>query len=218
VTDRRRRNDEQEVRQTLLPPNATPFERAVEQSTARLDQVPTPINDFYSPERVQSKLLPWLAWQTAVNDYNDNWSDAVKRNVIASSYILHAHKGTKWAIDQALGLIGITSTITQWYDYGGRPYHFRMEVDADKQPVDFTEQMFYDIFRTVYDKKNARSWLDTLKFYRRKDISLYAGIGTIYKIRADVPLATYTNRRFRTRVNIGTGFAKSETRVFNYVI
>ncbi len=185
-----RRDNNPEVRGTLLPNNATPLERAVEQSTARLDRVPTPINDIYSPQRIPKHLLPWMAWQTAINDYNDDWPEDVRREVLSKSYIFHAHKGTKWAIEQALDLIHIKAKVEEWYQYGGTPYFFRMNMNGDNQTEDLSEQFFYDFFRTVYDKKNARSWLGELQIKHKIEKPLYTGAGARYRTHMIVPLYT----------------------------
>ena len=45
---------------TLLPPNSSPLERAVEAATAL--EIATPINTLWNPDECQANALPWLAW------------------------------------------------------------------------------------------------------------------------------------------------------------
>ena len=51
----------------LLPANATPLERALAETTARLSDVAVPIRDLWSPENCPTELLPWLAWALSVD-------------------------------------------------------------------------------------------------------------------------------------------------------
>ena len=55
---------------TLLPPNSSPLERAVEAATTL--GIETPINTLWNPDECQADALPWLAWALHV----DNWDDA----------------------------------------------------------------------------------------------------------------------------------------------
>lgn len=208
------RKNEPVERKSLLPNNATPLERAVEGTHARLDQVPVPINDLYSPQRIPGELIPFMAWSVALNDYSEDWSDAVKRSLIENSYELHAHKGTKWAMVHALELIGIKADFSEWYQYGGLPYHFSIVLNGDEQSQQLTEQFFYDLFRTVYDKKNARSWLNTLEINRESDLSLYFGIGVVQSSYQTVGIYKYADQTFDLELYYRPGFAGRQNRIF----
>lgn len=91
---------------SLLPPAATPLERAIEQTQAvRLDLaaiVPTLWNAATCP----AALLPHLAWALSVDEWDNGWSIEKKRTVIAEARYIHQHKGTPSAIRRALASIG----------------------------------------------------------------------------------------------------------------
>ncbi|MDO5606696.1 MAG: phage tail protein I [Paracoccus sp. (in: a-proteobacteria)] len=90
---------------SLLPPNSTAAERAIEAATDR--PVAVPVADLWSPERCPSALLPWLAWALSIDNWDADWSDEVKREVIAASVEVHRHKGTVWAMRRALTVAGL---------------------------------------------------------------------------------------------------------------
>ena len=79
---------------SILPPNATPFERAVEASTARAGDVPVPIPGLVLPEECPAAALPWLAWAEDVPVWNRDWPEAMKRGICASSRRIHRLQGT----------------------------------------------------------------------------------------------------------------------------
>ncbi len=90
----------------LLPPNATPLERALAAATARLSDVPVPVGDLWSPERCPVEWLPWLAWALSVDEWDSGWPEQRKRQAIAQSAALHRHKGTVWSVREALRRAG----------------------------------------------------------------------------------------------------------------
>ncbi len=79
---------------SLLPPNATPYELAMEGATARVGDVPVPVDRLALPDRCPSEALPWLAWAEDVPVWDPSWSDAVKRGAIRASRRLHQRQGT----------------------------------------------------------------------------------------------------------------------------
>ncbi len=91
---------------SLLPPNASATERAVEQATARLGAVPVPLRDVVDPDTCPSALLPWLAWAWGIDEWDDKWSDGAKRESIRRAYAVHAHKGSVHSIREVLASAG----------------------------------------------------------------------------------------------------------------
>lgn len=87
---------------SLLPPNATAQELAIEQVTARIEDVPIPIKTLWNPHTCPVELLPWLAWAFGVDEWDSTWDEDIKRQVVASSLEIRKHKGTVWAVRQAL--------------------------------------------------------------------------------------------------------------------
>ncbi len=91
----------------LLPPNATPFERAMEDATAaRLEAVPTPISTLYTPAACPAPAVPWLAWALDVPVWNTGWSETVKRGICAASWRLHRRQGTLGGLKALAGWAG----------------------------------------------------------------------------------------------------------------
>lgn len=91
---------------SLLPPNSTPLERALEGASQRLDAVPVPIDTLWSAGRCPAPLLPWLAWSLSVDTWEADWPETVKRAVIAASFRVHQRKGTVASVREALAAAG----------------------------------------------------------------------------------------------------------------
>jgi phage tail P2-like protein len=95
---------------SLLPLNRSQLEIAIEQALTS-EQISThdhikTMQSISSPFLAPTEFLPWLAWSVSVDEWNSNWVESVKREVIAQSRTLHTHKGSVWAVKKALESVG----------------------------------------------------------------------------------------------------------------
>lgn len=91
---------------SLLPPNATAQELAIEAATARLGEVPAPLRDVWNPDTCPAHMLPWLAWAFGVDEWDASWSDEAKRNTIRNAVSIQRRKGSVWSIKRAIADAG----------------------------------------------------------------------------------------------------------------
>ncbi len=92
---------------SLLPPNATLFERSMSEAIApRLGDAADRIRALWDPWTCPRELLPWLAWSLSVDIWDDAWPEDTKRAAVAGSIAWHRRKGTPWAVKQVLASIG----------------------------------------------------------------------------------------------------------------
>lgn len=143
----------------LLPRNATTQERAMASSVARISEVPTPIRELWNPQACPNDLLPWLAWALSVDEWNSNWSDLVKRNVISSSVEVHRKKGTLGAVLKVLANFEITPlAITEWWQTSpqGTPHTFKIQAPLATMPTDQQDS----VISSVNAVKPVRSDMD----------------------------------------------------------
>jgi phage tail-like protein len=89
----------------LLPSNSTTLERAVAASHQDLSELPIAIRHIRNPANCPASILPFLAWELSVDEWNPEWSEDIKRRVIAESIAIHRRKGTRGAVRRALEAI-----------------------------------------------------------------------------------------------------------------
>lgn len=89
-------------RRSLLPSSATPLMRALDESAARIEEVDAPIETLWDPRRCPAEFLPWLAWSVGVLDWDHDWPEETKRDVVAATPEIRRRMGTVWAVRQAL--------------------------------------------------------------------------------------------------------------------
>lgn len=89
---------------SILPPNSTRLERALEIVSDRLaaPAVDSLWDAWLAPER----FLPWLAYAVGVREWDPLWPLETRRQVIASQIAINRHRGTSWAVRQSLIAMG----------------------------------------------------------------------------------------------------------------
>jgi len=144
---------------SLLPPNASPLELAMEQALARLSDVPVPLTVLWNPDACPVELLPMLAWSLSVDWWDDEWTEQQKRSVIKASIAVHRKKGTPWAVEYGLSVLGFPATVSEWFQYDGERGCFRVWLEPGTR---VTERDGRNIASLIRAYKNTRSHLDAV--------------------------------------------------------
>lgn len=113
---------------SLLPANSKPLEHALASCTAKLEQIPVPFESIWDIDSAPDSFLPFLAYAWSVDEWNDNWSNDTKRAVIRNSLWVHQRKGTLGAVKRALAAMNYDATVIEWFQCGGHPGTFSIEV------------------------------------------------------------------------------------------
>lgn len=107
---------------SLLPPNATRDEIAMAEVLGeQIAQIPVPIADLWNVDRCPVAMLPWLAWALSVDEWDADWPEQRKRDVIRGSIDWHRRKGTPAAMREVLEAMGYPGARIR--EYRHRPLH-----------------------------------------------------------------------------------------------
>jgi len=102
---------------SILPPNSTLLERAIEQLTAmRFGAIGTPLRTLWSPADCPEDLLPWLAWTLSIDQWDSSWPVAVRRARIASAIAVQRRKGTRQSVVDVVRSFGGNIAIREWFE------------------------------------------------------------------------------------------------------
>ena len=126
---------------------------------ARIDELPEPIIDA-------------LAWQWRVDFYDADMSLEEKRRSVKQSIAMHRIKGTRRAVMMALRMVYASGEVSEWFEYGGIPYYFRVRFI---QPETIRAEDIDRVIRIIHIVKNERSWLESIGFVRSLKIGTYHG-------------------------------------------
>jgi phage tail P2-like protein len=115
------------------------------------------------------EIIDLLAWQFHVDVYDIATDDAAKRQAVKDAIRNHRYKGTPWALKQAIRRVLPDGNITEWQEYSGKPYYFKVTTDEGLTSAKHLQ----DLLRVIADSKNVRSWLDGI-------MQTISGHGIIY--------------------------------------
>jgi len=166
-----------QVTDSLLPFNATAQERALEAATARISDVPVLVRESWNPQTCPESLLPWLAWALSVDSWDEGMTLAQKRAIIASSFMVHARKGTRWAVLQTFDALAVQAAIVEWWQQTPAAAAHTFRIDLETTPDGMTDALVDILEAQVNAVKPVRSWF-TIRLMARASAPLYLGAVT----------------------------------------
>ncbi|ASG18562.1 phage tail protein I [Salmonella enterica] len=150
----------------LLPPPLASDERfsvLANIAAERFAQIDLTALLVYLVDIVDASALPSLAEQFHVQGL-EGWLFAVneqeKRELIKQAIELHKYKGTPWAVRRVLEILSLPGTISEWFEYSGKAYFFKVEIELINQGMD--ENLFNNLVDLIHEYKNVRSKLEAL--------------------------------------------------------
>lgn len=103
---------------SFLPVTATDLAKSLDILEERLFQLPVSMITK-DPMTVSSALLDHLAWENSVDVWDTEWSDDIKRDVVAMSAEVHRFKGTPYALKLALSVFKVDCELLEWWQADG---------------------------------------------------------------------------------------------------
>mgnify|MGYP002737229247 CR=1 FL=1 len=149
---------------SLLPPNATSAERALEQAMRSGIDL-SAVGTLWNPATCPADVLPFLAWGLAISHWDAGWSEAQKRTAVAEAIPFHQIKGTRAAVEQVLARFHPLLSIVEWWQANPRrdPYTFEVRAPAGPGGIDasfLTTETATAIIRDVAAAKPLRAHFD----------------------------------------------------------
>lgn len=123
-------------------------------------------------DELPEDLLDILAFDMHVDWYDYNYPIEAKKNIIKDSVKVHKKMGTKYAIERAIQAIYKDSRIEEWFQYDGKPYHFKLilNVDNKHQNIDFDK-----IIQEINLYKRLSAHLESINLERKRNTVIKVG-------------------------------------------
>ena len=116
-------------------------------------------------DQLDSDLVDTLAIQLHCDFYDKSLPLEARRQIVKTSIAWHRIKGTPAAVEMLTQTIFKNSYVKEWFDYGGRPYFFRMVHDISDGREDVNKTTLALLKKAIWTGKNVRSWLEMLEFH-----------------------------------------------------
>lgn len=157
-----------------LIPGSIAEDPQVEAATLALDDQLADINTHLIQtiilpriDELSEMVLDLLLWEFHITlDEGAGLAVSVeeKRDLVKGAVEIHRLKGTKAALLRIFEMLSMRGVISEWYEYGGEPYKFKVEIlELSERGLD--EQTYVLLERLIDEYKNVRSWLDELNVY-----------------------------------------------------
>ena len=143
------------------------------------------ISIYPNIDNLEESMLDRIAIDCKVDWYLFDGTLKSKRAQIKSCFKLHRCLGTKYALLTALSDVFPGSAVEEWFEYGGRPYHFTLVLDITEtgSGIPITQAILERIVNAV---KPVRAVLesDTITYRVRNAISVSVSSGyALYSVR-----------------------------------
>lgn len=161
---------------------------------------------FCAISELDEETLDILAYDLNVLWYDFNYSVEIKREIIKDCIKIYRKLGTPYAVKRALGNVFPDSTLKEWYETGGEPFTFEVEINASKSGA--TKELQEMALDRIRYYKNLRSHLKKIT-YNLEDkfkVKVGAALTTAQNLIIFPYTAENIEERGKTKIAIGQVF------------
>lgn len=160
-----------------LPPNLQTTENdcfgyALDRQLGKLHKLAGQITVWSDLDNVNPKYYDFMAMTIRAPYYKSEYSDKQKLGLLKSALMTRRYAGTIKAIDELLSHTLTNASFVPWYEYGGKPYCFKITADADE----IDNASMREFVRMISLVKSARSQMEGIGIKSVIDNSLLNNI------------------------------------------
>ena len=114
-------------------------------------------------DTLDEPLLDILARDFKVDWWDPEYSLEEKRRTLKDSWRVHRLLGTRAAVETAISAIYPHTQVLEWFEYGGEPYHFRLDINITNDTIDSAKQR--RVLERMNFYKSLRSHNDGVTYF-----------------------------------------------------
>ncbi|MFJ5766733.1 phage tail protein I [Lysinibacillus sp. NPDC093210] len=161
------------------------------------------VSNLVNIDEMPDELLDLLAFEKHVDFYQANLPIDQKRKLVKSSISLHRKKGTPAAIHLVFNKLALDSKLKEWFQYGGEPYNFKIEVNIEDKSI--SEETFSSLITMINEYKNIRSHLEKIDVFFTTNCKTQVGACSIFGEEISVFPWQIANINTKGTYRFGTG-------------
>jgi len=124
-------------------------------------------------DSLPEELVDLLALEFRAQYYDADAALTEKRESVKKALLWYRKAGTASVVMELCEFLYGKSIVLEWFDYGGRPYTFKLEMLEENRLIDVVG--INNFILAVKKVKNTRSLLEAIIFHRKTDTLLYSG-------------------------------------------
>lgn len=145
--------------------------------------------------------LDALADELRVFWYKSDLSDEQKRAILLDSDKVYMHLGTVSAVQSVITDVFGTAKVEEWYEYGGRPHYFRINVSTSETMTRENEAKLIALIDKV---KRKSQWLEKIVNEIRASMQLHVGVTLAVSRRTRITISQWQDNTPATSYRAGT--------------
>lgn len=114
-------------------------------------------------DKLDELLLDILAYDFKVDWWDLSYTLEEKRRTLKDSWRVHKTLGTKAAVETAISAIYPNTRVLEWFEYGGEPYHFKLDINITNDSIDSAKQK--RVLERMNFYKSLRSHNDGVTYF-----------------------------------------------------
>lgn len=135
-------------------------------------------------DNLEEALLDILARDFKVDWWDANYSLEEKRRTLKDSWRVHKMLGTKAAVETAISAIYPRTKVLEWWEYGGEPYHFRLDINITNDSIDSVKQR--RVLERLEYYKSLRSHNDGVTYFVEAASAIAKAVATVAAMQETV--------------------------------
>lgn len=151
-------------------------------------------------DELEEKWLDVLAYDFHVDWYDYDYPVDIKRKILKNSVQVHQKLGTKKAVQSVLQDIYKTANVREWFEYGGKPYTFRLDVQVQENGI--SEDQILQIIKNMMFYKNLRSHCEAMTFDVKTEVK--PKVFAILKVAQDLKVKVELERSISATAAVRT--------------
>ena len=139
-------------------------------------------------DTLEEPLLDILARDFKVDWWDPEYSLEEKRRTLKDSWRVHRLLGTRAAVETAISAIYPHTQVLEWFEYGGEPFHFRLDINITNDSIDSEKQR--RVLERLNYYKSLRSHNDGVTYFVEAQPAIAKAVSTVAALQesAHVPL------------------------------
>ena len=151
-------------------PAAQAFSYALREGTRLLNRYTQLCYIYCNIDTAPNDVVDILAKELRTQYYSDAMDLDTKRGLVRNTLSWYMTAGTPAAVEELVGIVFGEGEVSEWFEYGGEPYWFRIKTNAIL--TEGTNVFFSDMIRRV---KNTRSHIEAIEIHRTADTKIRVG-------------------------------------------
>lgn len=127
-------------------------------------------------DTLDEPLLDILAHDFKVDWWDPEYSLEEKRRTLKDSWRVHRLLGTRAAVEMAISAIYPHTQVLEWFEYGGEPYHFRLDINITNDSIDSAKQR--RVLERLNFYKSLRSHNDGVTYFVEAEPAIVSAVAS----------------------------------------